>query len=360
MDLAEGVVNEETLEEHALKYKGKVGYSKLLSVQVAHQLIIPVFLGGVGSIEEEEEVLKQYTAHKGNMNHILSYVPHSKAADVTRFMIMVKKALEAKKITPFSAYARTTTKSAQLQRTKREMKEAKQLEQQKRDQGGETNVAATVEQQHDEGVSSAVSVNTSPAQTSSEMATNLASIMESSINQEQLPESSSSATWSHDDAQAKCHEGQEDDTGTPKPPSPRKDTKGKKPMASSKTSTKTPSHDDDTTKDQAPKRTITTRSMTRTRDQQKEKMAKSSRGSTTSTTTTTTTTTSTTERTVLATTEKKSTRTTTRAGKRRDPTKIDNIVESTRHTKKKKSNPTGALSQQTRRLRPRDKGANKS
>ncbi|SAM03375.1 hypothetical protein [Absidia glauca] len=347
MDLAEGVVNEETLEEHALKYKG--------------------------SIEEEEEVLKQYTTHKGNMNHILSYVPHSKAADVPRFMIMVKKALEAKKITPFSAYARTTTKSAQLQRTKREVKEAKQLEQQKRDHGGETNVAATVEQQHDDRVSSAASVNTRPAQTSSEMATNLASIIKSSINQEQLPESSSSAinqeqppessssaTGSHDDAQAKGHEGQEDDTGATKPPSPRKDTKGKEPMASSKTSTKTTSHDDDTTKDQGPKRTITTRSMTRTRDQQKGKMAKSSRGSTTFTTTTTTTTTSTKERTVLATTEKKSTRTTTKAGKRGGPTETDNIGESSRPTKKKKSNSTGASSQQTRRLRPRDKGANKS
>jgi hypothetical protein len=274
-------------------------------------------------------------------------------------MIMVKKALEANKIPPFSAYARTTTKSAQLQRTKREAREAKQLEQQKRDDGGETKVAATVEQQHDDGVSSAVSVNTGHAQTSSEMATNLASIMESSINQEQLPESSSSATWSHDDAQTKGHEVQEDDTGATKPSSPRKDTKGKEPMASTKTSTKTPSHDDDTIKDQSPKRTITTRSMTRTRDQQKEKMAKSSRGSTTSTTTTTTTT-STTEHTVLATTEKKSTRTTTKAGKRGSHTATDNIGESSRPTKKKKSNPTRESSQQTRRLRPRDKGANKS
>lgn len=314
------------------------------------------FGGGIGSMEEEQEVLKQYTIHKGNMNHILSYVPHSKASDVPRFMILVKNALEANTVQSFPSYARTTTKSAQLRRTRREAKEAKQLERQNRNDGDETHAAATVEQQRDGRAPPEITVDTTDAQTSTELAANLASIVESAINQDLQPEPGSSTVWPHYDPQAKDHEEHKDGAGTSKPPSPPQDTKGKKPVTPSKATTVTPSHDNDTTQDKAPKRRITTRSMTRTRDQQKETTAKSARGSSTSTISTTTTTT-TTELTVLATTEKDAS---PKVSKRGDPIKTDNIGESSRATKKKKSSLASESSQQTRSLRPRNKGANKS
>ncbi|KAI8332633.1 DnaJ domain-containing protein [Chlamydoabsidia padenii] len=96
-ELWQGVVSEETITAHALKYQG--------------------------SEEEQEDVLKYYTNLKGNMDHILAHVEHSKAADVPRFIDIINTAIQNKKVETYPAFAKTTTKSAQLRRIQKEKAE---------------------------------------------------------------------------------------------------------------------------------------------------------------------------------------------------------------------------------------------
>ncbi|CAO3599853.1 unnamed protein product [Absidia cylindrospora] len=102
-DLWQGVVSTETIDANSLKYQG--------------------------SAEEEEQVLHYYTRFKGNMNHILAHVEHSKAKDVPRFMDMIQAAIQNNVVDTFPAYAKSTTKAAQLRRLQREKEEEVMAEQ---------------------------------------------------------------------------------------------------------------------------------------------------------------------------------------------------------------------------------------
>ncbi|ORZ24590.1 hypothetical protein BCR42DRAFT_403230 [Absidia repens] len=102
-DLWQGVVSTETIDAHSLKYQG--------------------------SAEEEDHVLYYYTRFKGNMNHILAHVEHSKAKDVPRFMDLIQGAIQNNVVDTFPAYAKSTTKAAQLRRLQREKEEEAMAEQ---------------------------------------------------------------------------------------------------------------------------------------------------------------------------------------------------------------------------------------
>ncbi|ORX45900.1 DnaJ-domain-containing protein [Hesseltinella vesiculosa] len=103
-ELWTGVVNAETIEAQAKKYKG--------------------------SDEEAQDVLKYYKECKGDMDQMLLFVELSSASDVPRYIKIVQQAIKDKTVANLPAFDKTTTASAQARRLKAEEKRIKEFDQQ--------------------------------------------------------------------------------------------------------------------------------------------------------------------------------------------------------------------------------------
>ncbi|KAF7732105.1 hypothetical protein EC973_006360 [Apophysomyces ossiformis] len=107
-ELWTGVVNAETIEAHAAKYRG--------------------------SDEERRDVLKYYKQCKGNMNKILNFVECSTEEDGPRLANIIQDAINAKEVEAYPEFAKTTTAAAHRERIKQAKKNAEAFErQQKKD-----------------------------------------------------------------------------------------------------------------------------------------------------------------------------------------------------------------------------------
>ncbi|KAI8333472.1 hypothetical protein BC941DRAFT_434814 [Chlamydoabsidia padenii] len=283
MDLFNGVVNADTLEKHASEYKD--------------------------SAEEQQDVLKHYTEHKGNMNRILAYVPHSSASDVPRFMDMINTALKANNVKTYSAYARTTTKSAQLRRIKREEKEAKEMERQ--DEASKSVKGKQRQEPDTQRDGDTIDILVETIETRQEQSLEEQQVTLTAMVEEKQQQYS---TDRHDDKAVSTSI----DVNTKKTR-----TKSKKPPASTSTTVSSSHRHDTADKKAQPTRTIATRSMTR--NQQTE--ANRTRGS-------------------------KSTST-----KKSQYTLKDSNAHKRKHTKDEEKIPEEAL-RQRRRLRPRKSASN--
>ncbi|KAI8138924.1 hypothetical protein BJV82DRAFT_628434 [Fennellomyces sp. T-0311] len=103
-ELWTGVVNEETINNFAAKYKG--------------------------SDEERKDLLAAYKNCSGDMNRILEVVECSDATDGERFADIIKAAVKEKQVGSFPAFAKTTTQKAHQRRLKEQKKHQDEFEKQ--------------------------------------------------------------------------------------------------------------------------------------------------------------------------------------------------------------------------------------
>ncbi|RUS19792.1 hypothetical protein BC938DRAFT_475670 [Jimgerdemannia flammicorona] len=123
-ELWTGVVNAQTIEEFAKKYKGE-SPSKVSEYAPSNN--IP--LSPTESDEERRDLLVSYTQHSGSMDRILEDVMCSTVDDEPRFRTIITAAIAAKEVRSFKAFtAETPVAQARRKRAaEREAKEAEEL-----------------------------------------------------------------------------------------------------------------------------------------------------------------------------------------------------------------------------------------
>ncbi|KAG0170003.1 hypothetical protein DFQ28_002598 [Apophysomyces sp. BC1034] len=121
-ELWTGVVNAETIETQASKYKD--------------------------SEEERRDVLKYYKRCKGNMNKILNYVECSTEEDGPRLTKIIRKAIDEKEVETYINFAKTTTSAAHKERIKQAKKNAEAFDRQHKTEKKDESLKALIMARH--------------------------------------------------------------------------------------------------------------------------------------------------------------------------------------------------------------------
>ncbi|KAI7852126.1 hypothetical protein BDC45DRAFT_444557 [Circinella umbellata] len=132
-ELWDGIVNEETINEFASKYKG--------------------------SDEEHKDVLKAFKQYKGDMDKILSVIECSDAKDGERFTTIIQNAIDEGKVTVLPSFSKTTTFKAHQKRIKEQQRREKewdkkqQQKKNKKKNEGENDLLALIQAKQKDRVS---------------------------------------------------------------------------------------------------------------------------------------------------------------------------------------------------------------